>query len=492
MAPFPARHTGKNISLGLDAMLEDLQLDSEDWELFAVSDNAANAKLGVKLSRHLKQYLCSIHTLELGVKDTFKKTPGMQAVLTITKAMGKFTHQSTVATAELKKEAEKEGIKFRKIANPPNTRWSGRYSNLKSVLHLKKPLLTLAATYENWSEHALTAAQWKLVEGAVKMLKPVKDTIKVWETETEPTMQAVIEQLYILHDSIDTFIRDKENTKYGIGFAKELKSQVEKRFPNKGGDDKIRRMANLLNPHLKGLHLEDMELVEETKKDIEMEVKKMESNQKENSVEEEVIEEDTTPLSPNSKLRKKLQSKQNMQSKQQTNYTQFRGQSNTPLEKEFVSYMKQYSFSKKGHSILNWWRKHEKVLPLLSKVAKKVLSIPASSSKSERVFSCGGNFVSKKRNKLAPKKVEDLIIIKENKTRIQAFKAKETYELKPVEKTLSIKVSVDEIIANLDKDSDDDEVFDHDDDNCEVLFYINEEDSDTDSEEEAYLEEVLD
>ena len=72
------------------------------------------------------------------------------------------------------------------------------------------------------------------------------------------------------------------------------------------------------------------------------------------------------------------------------------------------------------------------------------------------------------------------------------FKAKETYELKPVEKTLSIKVSVDEIIANLDEDSDDDEVFDHDDDNCEVLFYINEEDSDTDSEEEAYLEEVLD
>ena len=123
---------------------------------------------------------------------------------------------------------------------------------------------------------------------------------------------------------------------------------------------------------------------------------------------------------------------------------------------------------------------------------KKGLSIPAPSSKSERVFSCGGNFVSKKRNKLAPQKVEDLIIIKENKTRIQAFKAKETYELIMVEKTLSIKVSLDEIIANLDEDLDDDEVFDNDDDNSEVLVYINEEDSDTDSEEEAYLEEVLD
>ena len=229
----------------------------------------------------------------------------MQAVLKKTKAMGKFTHQSTVANTELKKEAEKEGIKFRKIAKPPNTRWSGRYTNLNSVLHLKKPLQSLAASNENWSDHALTAGQWKLVEGAVKMLKPVRDTIKVWETETEPTMQTVIEQLYSLDEHIDTFTKDKENTRYGIGFAKELTNQVEKRFPNKGGDDKIRRMANLLNPHIKGLHLEDMELFEETKKEIEVEVKKMENSLEEDIVEEEVTEEDATPLSPNSKLIKK-------------------------------------------------------------------------------------------------------------------------------------------------------------------------------------------
>ena len=74
-----------------------------------------------------------------------------------TKALGKFTHESTVATDELKKEAIKENIPFRKIANPPNTRWSGRLENLKSVLHLKKPLQNLAATNENWADHSLTA-----------------------------------------------------------------------------------------------------------------------------------------------------------------------------------------------------------------------------------------------------------------------------------------------------------------------------------------------
>ena len=68
----------------------------------------------------------------------------------------------------------------------------------------------------------------------------------------------------------------------------------------------------------------------------------------------------------------------------------------------------------KDVNILHWWRDHEKVLPNLSKVAKKVLTVPASSAKSERVFSTGGNFVTKKRSRLSPKKVEELIVIKEN------------------------------------------------------------------------------
>ena len=91
VSPFPARHTSKNMALGLDTMLEELELDSSLWELFVVNDNASNIKLGIKLTKHLKQYLYCIHTLELGVKDTFKKVVGMTSVLTKTKAIGKFT-----------------------------------------------------------------------------------------------------------------------------------------------------------------------------------------------------------------------------------------------------------------------------------------------------------------------------------------------------------------------------------------------------------------
>ena len=47
--PFPARHTGRNISLGLDAMVEELGLTEQNWELYSVNDNTSNVKLGIKL-----------------------------------------------------------------------------------------------------------------------------------------------------------------------------------------------------------------------------------------------------------------------------------------------------------------------------------------------------------------------------------------------------------------------------------------------------------
>ena len=162
VAPFPASHTGNNIALGINDMVEEFGLAGPQWELFSV--NAANVNLGIKLSRHLNQYLCDIHTLELAVKDTFKNTLGVKVLLKKTRALAKFTKKSpTVAERELKREAEKENVPFRKLANPPNTRWSGKLKNLSSVLHLKKPLMRLISRANNWYKYALNPTEWKLL-----------------------------------------------------------------------------------------------------------------------------------------------------------------------------------------------------------------------------------------------------------------------------------------------------------------------------------------
>ena len=80
-----------------------------------------------------------------------------------------------------------------------------------------------------------------------------------------------------------------------------------------------------------------------------------------------------------------------------------------------------FTYPGKNTNILLWWKQHEVVLPLLASLAKRILAISASSAKSERVFSTGGNIVTAKRNRLAPKNVENLIKIKENMSKVEDF-----------------------------------------------------------------------
>ena len=62
-----------------------------------------------------------------------------------------------------------------------------------------------------------------------------------------------------------------------------------------------------------------------------------------------------------------------------------------------------------------WWRKERESLPELFKVAQEVMSIACSSSKSERVFSQVSLNDTSKRRRLDPYKLEELVLISDNK-----------------------------------------------------------------------------
>ena len=122
-----------------------------------------------------------------------------------------------------------------------------------------------------------------------------------------------------------------------------------------------------------------------------------------------------------------------------------------------------FSLQSKDCDILLWWKQHDNVLPLLSKIAKRVLAIPASSAKSERVFSTGGNVVTVKRNRLAPKKVEALVLIKENKDKVDAFKHNSDYVMVETDKNafediIHVRCDAPTVGSLVFSDDDDDEI----------------------------------
>lgn len=63
---------------------------------------------------------------------------------------------------------------------------------------------------------------------------------------------------------------------------------------------------------------------------------------------------------------------------------------------------------------LAWWRDNQARFPLLSKVARKYMTICATSAPSERVFSAAGNIVTPLRSSLKPDKVNMLVFLARN------------------------------------------------------------------------------
>ena len=64
--------------------------------------------------------------------------------------------------------------------------------------------------------------------------------------------------------------------------------------------------------------------------------------------------------------------------------------------------------------LLLWWCANRQQYPILAKVARYILAIPASSAESERVFSASSNTITQKRTQLLPSNLNGLLIIKSN------------------------------------------------------------------------------
>ncbi|CEF98491.1 HAT dimerisation domain, C-terminal [Ostreococcus tauri] len=82
----------------------------------------------------------------------------------------------------------------------------------------------------------------------------------------------------------------------------------------------------------------------------------------------------------------------------------------TPLE-EIERYCRQRVPFSRNFEAIEWWKNNVNCYPHLSKLALKLLSIPASSAAAERAFSLLGDIITKKRNRLCPKSVDSLLFL---------------------------------------------------------------------------------
>lgn len=83
------------------------------------------------------------------------------------------------------------------------------------------------------------------------------------------------------------------------------------------------------------------------------------------------------------------------------------------IENEVSSYLQSVCVESDADP-LNWWKEHEVAFPALSFLVKKYLCVPATSSPSERVFSCSGNLATCHRASLKSDAVHRLVFLAQN------------------------------------------------------------------------------
>ena len=145
---------------------------------------------------------------------------------------------------------------------------------------------------------------------------------------------------------------------------------MNKRFPEGGTLVEERCVANMLDPAWKGIHLKAKSKYDVTKQLIKLRWEHLEGEDQ-----REREQESKAPLSPTSKLLREVG-----------------GMTQEDLGggvgAELLRFEVLPRLDKDGDRLM-WWKIHEASLPMLSMIVKEIFAIPASSSKSERLFSIG-------------------------------------------------------------------------------------------------------
>ena len=101
------------------------------------------------------------------------------------------------------------------------------------------------------------------------------------------------------------------------------------------------------------------------------------------------------------------------------------------VEAELLLYQQEPSirlYKEDGSSLncpFSWWKVNKLKFPLLSELVHWLLSIPATSAPSERVFSSAGLTIAKDRARLAPETANELVFLHEAMPALELFEGRQ-------------------------------------------------------------------
>ena len=384
-------------------------------------DNASNNKKVQKIfGAEVDDMWCLIHTSQLAVGDLFKDYVGLVDVAKVIEkcqTLAVKSRKKDSFLSALVKACHATKTKFIKPVLQNATRWNSKHDNLVSVLRLKVPLQHVANNdvTGDLASLILTPMEFEAAAGLVACLEPLKIATKLWEKDLEPTLHLAVTELYNVKVSLEKLSQDANSSIKK--FSSRFKDLLEKRIPKCGTQNKLYRVAHLIDPQSRGviLQLPEFSCYDSAKEELISLCRKYEPEL--SSVATDIhpdlenIDDDDTSLTAVQKLIKRRRMSGNSV------------QATSPMSKaeiEFSNFENMEITEEESKNGLQFFADRRERFPILSRVYRDIMSIPVSSASSERAFSIGKKTATPYRANLDQRKVE-VIILKLNTDNVREY-----------------------------------------------------------------------
>jgi hypothetical protein len=393
-------------------------LGSDHWNILStiVSASTDSAPVMHKAVELLKvtRFPCAAHGLHNCVKNAMENCEELQALKIKCHDLAMTFHNSPKLAQGLQQEQEQTDPE-----SPPLvvvldvvTRWNSTLLMLQRLYRLKSSLETFIfgmisqptpenrVTVKRLSELRLTTSEWEQVEQVIGILKPFEDLTLVFSSSSVRGLAACVAPwVYGLISDLER--DDGPASTVMSGFRLRLLDEVKTRL--KITDKYL--LASALHPTFNNLwFVEDEARINKVKAMLRDEYNGL-------FPQDDAVHTDRFQHESRSALHDeqaggssglhKLLKRRRLQCE---TYTSNEG----PTTEEFDRYFK---LDLKGTMVdpMEWWRDNRTTFPVMARLARKYLGIPATSVASERMFSYSGNIATDKRNRLKDDTVSDLV-----------------------------------------------------------------------------------
>ena len=330
---------------------------------------------------------CFAHTLNLIVQEATDRDQGLTDVRTKARSIVTYFKQSVIAKDKLGEIQLQMGQVEKKLIRDVVTRWNSSYLMYERLVEIYREVNT-ALCFMDRNDLCLSAAEIDTMSDAMVLLKPFEEVTRELSADKFVSISKVIPLARSLQR-----ITAASSSSYSL--KHELLSSMTRRFTNMEANYPL-AASTLLDPRFKKLGFGDPStctqacdrLLNDLVATISAESNASSSAAANSSSSESVLW---------SLIDQRVSASQSRPSTSSSMIT-------------FGAYLDETNLARMDDS-LRWWQVKEQSLSHLSKLAKKYLSIPATSVPSERLFSKAGELTSMKRNRIKSRNVDMILFL---------------------------------------------------------------------------------